>query len=77
MKRHMKLTSEEQQHPAAGQKTQSQSAHEFATVEEMLRHDSAHTIVPPEIASRLQKSTGDLPPPNRSWWKRIFGGTHP
>ena len=46
-------------------------------MEEMLRHDSANTIVPPDIARRLQQSTADLPPPNRSWWKRIFGGTLP
>ena len=45
--------------------------------EEMLRYDAAHTTVPPGIAQRLQKSTGDLPGPKTSWWKRLFGGTNP
>ncbi len=69
-----KLTFEEQQQLAAGQKTQSQAAHEFANVEEMLRHDAIHTPVPPEIEMRLQKSTATLPAPKRSWFKKLFGG---
>ena len=74
MKRQTKFTSEEQQQLAAGQKTQAQSAQEFATVEEMLRHDSIHTPVPPDIELRLQKSAAGLPGSKRSWLRKLFGG---
>ena len=69
-----KLTFEEQQQAAAGQKTQSQATQEFANVEEMLRHYAIHTPVPPEIEMRLQKSTATLPAPKRSWLRKLFGG---
>ena len=74
--KHQTKLSQEQQH-AAEQQTQKQSAHEFANAEEMLRYDAARTTVPPGIAQRLQKSTGDLPKPKTAWWKRLFGGTNP
>lgn len=77
MKHQTKLSQEQQQQHAAGQRTQQQAAREFANAEELLRYDAAHTTVPPVIAQRLQKSTGDLPRPKTSWWKRWFGGTHP
>jgi hypothetical protein len=77
MKQQTKLSEEQQQQQhAAEQQTQQPSAREFANAEEMLRHDAAHTTVPPGIAQRLQKSTGDLPGPKTAWWKRLFGGTH-
>ena len=74
MKRQTKLSSQDQnsQHLDAEQHTQQQSAVEFGTAEEMLRHDAEHTPVPPGIAARLQKSTEGLPPPARPWWKRLF-----
>jgi len=75
MKRQTKLTTEQQHEHAAELHTHSQSAQEFATVEEMLRRDAAQTVVPPEIEQRLQKSARDLPAPKASWWKRWFGGT--
>jgi len=75
MKHQIKL-SREQQH-AAEHQTQRQAAREFASTEELLRYDAAHTTVPPAIARRLQKSTGDLPGPKANWWKRLFGGTQP
>lgn len=46
---------------------------EFANADDLLRFDSAQTAVPAVIAERLQKSSADLPKPNRSWWKRLFG----
>ena len=52
------------------------SATQFKSPEELLRYDAAHTLVPPDVARRLQKSIGPLPPPNRSWWRRIFGGSN-
>ena len=78
MKHQTKLSEEQQQQQhAAEQQTQQQAAREFANAEELLRYDAAHTTVPPDIAQRLQKSTGDLPRPKTAWWKRLFGGTHP
>jgi len=76
MKRETKLTPKEQQQLAAEQQqTQSSSAREFASVEEMLRHDAMHTPVPPNIAYRLEESISQLPPPPpRAWWRRFFGG---
>ena len=76
MKRQTKLTQQEQEQLAAEQQhTQSASPLEFATVEEMLRHDALHTPVPPTIATRLEESTSQLePPPGRAWWRRFFGG---
>jgi len=74
MKRQTKLTSQEQvQTHAAEQQTQQTSVREFASVEEMLRHDALHTPVPPAIAHRLQASLDKSPPPARPWWGRLFG----
>lgn len=74
MKRQIKLTSTQQeQQTSARQEAQQQSGCEFASVEEMLRHDALHTPVPPAIATCLVESTAQLPPPPRSWWRRLFG----
>ena len=75
MKRQSKLTQQEQEQLAARQQqTQSTSAQEFASVEEMLRHDALHTPVPPTIDHRLAESVRQLPPPpSRAWWRRFFG----
>ena len=76
MKHRAKLNSEQQQEQkAAQQQTAAPGAREFKSAEELLRYDAAHTLVPPAVAKRLQQSIGPLPPPNRPWWKRIFGGT--
>ena len=73
MKQKAKFTGEEQQQQqAAGLQQQQQAAREFASVEELLRVDAAHTAVPPAIAQRLSDSTADLPKPRRSWWRRLF-----
>ena len=76
MKQENKLTRKEQEQLAAEQQqTQSPSAREFASVEEMLRHDARHTLVPPTVASRLEESVKQLPPASsRAWWRRFFGG---
>jgi hypothetical protein len=76
MKQQTKL-SQEQQQQATEHQTQQPAAREFATAEELLRYDAAHTPVPPVIAQRLQKSTGDLAEPKLAWWKRWLGGTRP
>ena len=76
MKHRIKLSQEQQQQHAAENQTQQQAAREFASAEELLRYDAAHTTVPPAIAQRLQKSTrpsGATPRP-RSWWRNLLGG---
>ena len=78
MKRQNRLTSQTQAQEQAltGQQTQPGPAREFATVEEMLRHDALHTPVPPRIAHRLQQSvSGMTAPPAASWWRRLLGGS--
>jgi len=74
MKRETKLTRQEQEQLAAAQQqTKSASPQEFASVEEMLRHDALHTPVPPNIAHRLEESIGQAPPPlGRPWWRRLL-----
>lgn len=66
-------TTEEQQQAALGQQ-QAQAGQEFASVEEMLRHDALHTPVPPSIGRRLEKSLKEQEPPV-SWWRRWLGGS--
>ena len=72
MKRQTKHTSQEQEQLA---KTESQqvSAREFASTEELLRHDASQTNVPPAIAERLARSIQNEPKPERSWWRRMLG----
>jgi hypothetical protein len=75
MKHQIKLSQEKQQQQAVEHQTQPRAAREFANAEELLRHDAAHTTVPPVIAQRLQKSTGQTSaPPPRSWWRNLLGG---
>lgn len=72
MKRQSKLTSQEQEQLAETQSQQT-SAREFASAEEVLRHDASQTNVPPAIAERLSQSIKNEPRPERSWWKRLLG----
>ena len=78
MKRQNRLTSqnESQEQALSGQQTQSERGLEFATVEDLLRHDALHTPVPPRIAHRLEESIGKNAPPVRPWWRRFFGTTN-
>jgi hypothetical protein len=71
MKRQTKLTNQEQfQHQTS--ERQQKIMRDFASAEEMLRHDALHTPVPPAIAQRLQSSIAQSPAPSRSWWQRWF-----
>jgi hypothetical protein len=66
--------SEEQEQLSGQQHTQQPTALEFATVEELLRHDASNTPLPPTIARRLEDSVNQSPAPTRrSWWRRLFG----
>jgi hypothetical protein len=69
MKHESKQRAQEQEQLAQTAAQQS-TAREFATTEELLRHDAAQTEVPPVIAERLTKSIQDLPRPTKSWWQR-------
>jgi hypothetical protein len=71
MKQRTKLS--QQQHAEAHQ-TQQPAGQEFASAEELLRHDAAQTSVPPKIAERLKRTTAAAAPPKTGWLKRIFGG---
>jgi len=74
MKRQTKLTQQEQEQLAAQQQQQqATAAQEFATPEELLRHDALHTPVPPTVTHRLKESIGQIPESARSWWKRLLG----
>jgi hypothetical protein len=72
MKQQTKL-SQEQQQQATEHQTQQPATREFANAEELLRYDAAHTPVPPAIAQRLKKSTGELPRPKAAWWRNLLG----
>jgi hypothetical protein len=62
---------EQKQHVS---QTQSQtSAKEFNSVEEMLRFDAKQTVVPTEVAQRLDRSLEKEPCRPRSWWRRLLG----
>ena len=74
MKHENKLTPKEQgQLEAQQQQTQSSSVQEFATPEDLLRHDALHTPVPPTVAHRLKESIGQMPESAHPWWKRLLG----
>ena len=67
MKHESKHRSQEQ---LAETKSSQSSAREFATAEELLRHDAGLTAVPPAIAERLARSVQQLPRRAPSWWQR-------
>lgn len=73
MKHEKKLNQREQQQVSETQSQQTE-AREFATAEEMLRHDAGQTQVPPAVAKRLDESIQREPKPAKRWWKRITGG---
>ncbi len=66
-----------QQQETTPETTQASTAREFATPEEMLRHDAAQTVVPPVIAKRLADSVGQEPAPRQSWWRRWLAKQNP
>lgn len=71
MKRQTKHTSTEQAELTA-QEQQQAVAREFASTEELLRHDAAHVYVPPAVAHRLAQSLRHEPKPQRPWWHNLF-----
>ena len=73
MKRQTTRLNEHEQTGTQQHSAQEQTALEFATAEEVLRHDAAHTPVPRVVAERLQKSIEGEPKPALCWWQRLFG----
>jgi hypothetical protein len=72
MKQQNEFNSEHEQEHAVEHKLEQKQGYEFASTDELLRFDAAHTSVPAGIAQRLKESTEGLPPPPRSWWQRLF-----
>jgi hypothetical protein len=66
------ISSEKQEQVSEAQLQSSQTVHEFATPEDVLRFDAKHTAVPEGIAQRLGRSSHRVPNPSRPWWKRLF-----
>ena len=62
---------EEHEHIVQGQSAQN-AVQEFATVDDLLKYDAAHTAAPTAIEQRLKKSSAGFPQPSRPWWKRLF-----
>ena len=70
MKQKTNLSSEQQQQ----QTSQELKAREFASTEELLRHDASQVEVPPAVAQRLNESIQREPKAGKSWWQRLTGG---
>ena len=73
MKQETKFTKKEQQELTDQQQSQPQQVLEFATPEQMLRHDARRTPIPPAIAERLRESTRQNPSQPSNWWRRWLG----
>jgi hypothetical protein len=70
------LQHQQQQHEELQAGEQTRQAHaglEFATAEDLLRHDRAATPLPDGLESRLKQSLAAEPPLPRPWWKRLLG----
>jgi hypothetical protein len=72
MKFEKKFSQQEQQELSESKTQSSQTIHEFALPEDMLRFDAKQTAVPETVARRLSSSLQRNPPPARPWWKRLF-----
>ena len=52
---------------------QTQQGAEFASVEDLLRHDRVQTPPPAGLEGRVRRSVAEEPVPARPWWKRWLG----
>ena len=75
MNRHITRLNEGLTEQTASRQETSQQQLEFATAEEMIRHDAAQTGPPPALAMRLHESIAREPKPARAWWQRWLGQT--
>ncbi len=75
MKQQSKLTAKQEQ--TVEPQLQAKAGHEFQNSDELLRFDAEQTVVPPEIAARLERSVQKIAPKKSSgWFARIFGGNN-
>lgn len=65
----LRQTNEAQQAPTTQTGSQP-AALEFASAEELIRHDAGQTEVPTHLETRLKASVNAEPP--AAWWKRLF-----
>jgi hypothetical protein len=64
----------EQENATEGiQSTQQAQGLEFATVDDLLRHDSEQNPVPPEVGEKLGRSLEAEPKPQQPWYRKLFG----
>jgi hypothetical protein len=49
------------------------NALEFASVDDLLRHDRGQNPAPDSVRERLDASISAEPRPVRSWFRRLFG----
>ncbi len=75
MKRRNKFQSQQAEETQAlsQQEFSIEQVREFAHAEDLIRHDSLHTPVPPTLAYRLRESIGPVPEKPRPWWRKLFG----
>lgn len=58
---------------AGSSEVRSESVREFASPEELLRHDRAETKAPASLAARVEGSVASAPAPApKPWWKRLL-----
>jgi hypothetical protein len=67
-----KLQQQREQVQDAQSASRQNTVREFASVEELLRHDAAQISPPPGLAARVNDSLASEPRPVKSWWKRLF-----
>jgi hypothetical protein len=72
MKQENKLSAAQHSERAAELRPAASGSLEFQNAEDLLRHDAARTVVPPQIARRLGQSIAQSPP-RRPWWRRLLG----
>jgi hypothetical protein len=56
----------------AGKQQTGSTPVEFATTDELLRHDAGQTEPPAAILERLSRSLAAEPIPKKPWWQRLF-----
>ena len=72
MKRESRFRQQEEQTSETVRAAKQEQVKEFASVEEMLTHDSSQVAPPAIIEERLKRSIRNEPKPERSWWQRVF-----
>jgi hypothetical protein len=75
MNRHIAKLNQEQIEQASShrQTSRNEEALEFATADELIRHDAKRNAPSPAVAARLQESIAREPRPARPWWQRWRG----